>query len=448
VPAPKISGLHARAAPEPSAGSPSPNAQDYFGSANFDGDHFGGDDGFLSLDTSEPLDLPKGFSSSPPPSGFGAASTPLPAASISSSSASPPVSSAARRDDRRVWPTGITPATETIQIERAELLELAAYGDAPSFALLAPLYSFRVIGRRRALRAVIRTLLDEFVGTEHARDKLLADLARDFRSEMPEGSPAAKLYAPVSEKEQRARDEQGALAGANGDYQRGVSAIEAEVAETRRALTEIRSTLASRQTAFVQAEEKKTRAEAKKKRLYVELSGIVAQAEKAGGKIPQEHLATVARLESEIAAQKPDLERVERHYAETKAAFSVIRDEERRLIDQERESDRKRRTLDGEFEQKIGLRSEGAHAAERATEAALADVGRALLAARTPMGELELNFFTALQRADGDVATAARAVEKHVRALDAYDESVYKRGLVIAAAAGLALVVLLVIGLF
>jgi hypothetical protein len=449
VPAPTISGLHPRAAnvaaplESPAIGA-NPNAQDYFGSANFDGDHFGGDDGFLSLDTSEPMDLPKGFSSFPPPSGFGAAAAPKPA---SISSASPPLSNGPRRDDRRVWPTGVTPPTENIQIERAELLEVAAYGPVPGLAVLSPLYSFRVIGQRRALRAAIRGLLDEFVGAERARDKLLADLARDFRSEMPDGSPTAKLYALVSEKEQRAREEQGAVAGANGEYQRGVSAIEVEVAETRRALTEIRSTLANRQTAFVEAEEKKNRAEAKKKRLYIELSGIVAQAEKAGGKIPQEHLATVSRLEGAIASQKPELERLERQFAETKAAFSVVRDEERRLMDQGRGSDRKRRALDAEFEQKIGLRTEGAYAAERATETALADVGRALLAARTPMGELELNFFTALERADSDVAQAARAVEKHVRALDVYDESVYKRGLVLAAAAVLALVVLLVLGL-
>jgi hypothetical protein len=433
-----------RRAIEVTPAKPSPaGMDDYFGTATFDGDHFGGDEASLPIEMGElgePMSEPRGFSSFPPASGGSSSGRALASSGIGvqgdTEVPAPPVSVRGARSavaDRTVWPSGVTPDPATLSIDAVEIQTLSAYGAVPASFLVAPLYSLRVFRRRRALRAAAAVLAQRFGDAESARDALLADMAGALRDTITVGSD--RLYEHVSEKERRVQDGQSALAGANEEYRQRMGELQATDTQLHRELAAVRTLAAERQGALAEAEKHRDRADAKKKRLFIELSAIVESAEKAGTGIPPDRAATVERLEREIAEQKADVERLQGGVDERKAALAAAVAEERRIVGKQRDAGKKRRAVDDDFQERIGLRNEETSSAARETTAALADVGRAVLAARGRVASIEPDVLARIAAADLAVVKAATDVERHMRALHEYDAETYQKGFVVLGAA-------------
>jgi uncharacterized coiled-coil protein SlyX len=426
----------------------SASGDDYFGTGNFDENHFGSEVDFLNIETSEPISQLRGFPSFPPlgdiataDAGAGFTRSDEPPTSIPRPKASP----AARTAERRVWPTGTTPSSSSIQLDRAAVHLLADYGVAPAGSLLAPRYFLRVWRRRRRLQADVRALALRFGESELARDELLANLAEALRGMMPPDGAGSTLYGVVSEKDRRSREEQDALAGTNAEYGKRLRDLDDADAEVRRELSEARGRVVDRMGALGEAERNRDRADAKKKRHFIELTAIVERAAESGTAIPPDQAVTVSRLEAEIAAQKPELERLESVVASRQNEVATMRDAERRLQARAGEGTKKRRALDTDFQKQIGVQNQGAVVAARERTAALADVGRAILAARGRIVDVESDVLASVEKADLAVSDAATNIERHVRALDAHDRDAYRRGIVVLVVAIGAVAVLLLI---
>jgi hypothetical protein len=387
---------------------------------------------------------PRGFSSFPPASSANANSG-IGLAAAPAHASMPPVSGSGARalaPDRSGWPSGVTPDPASFSIDAVEIQTLSGYGAAPTSFLVAPLYSIRVFRRRRALRAAALVLARRFGDAESARDGLLADLAGALRGTL--SAEGARLYERVSEKERRVQDGQTALAGTNEEYRQRMGELQATDAELQRELAAARGRAAEHQGSLAEAEKQRDRAEAKKKRLFIELSAIVERAEKAGTAIPSDQAATVERLERDIAEQKTVVDGLQARVDERKAAFAAVVAEERRLVGKQRDAEKKRRAVDEEFQERIGLRNEETSSAARETTAALADVGRALLAARGRVAVVEPDVLARITAADLAVVNAATDVERHMRAISEYDAETYQKGFVVLGAAIVLLMAILV----
>ena len=455
--------------------------EDYFGSNNFDSEHFGageelsietaraktasnptdyfGSNQFESagLDTDSPagsieLGGSAGDAGLTPDTYFGSntfGDDDDSAQLIAPSSARQEVASAPAAARRATttgpqWPTGCSPDPGEIRFDAAEVALAADYGDSPRLAPLAPVYTWRVLSRKKQLRARIKELEVTFQKAERERDELLASLVRELGTVIEAHDETAALLAPVRDADHLAEERRSALAGTNAEYAAAVNAwtrqsteLDGRVAEKRNVEQLRRQELLAQTATF-------ERAEAKNKRLYIEVRGIVELADKSGGKLPVQQSARVRELEAQIAAHKPELESARADAARAEAALAEAQNELRNAERERRALETRRSELDKQFQRQIGARSASVEQAEHSQLEAIAAVARKVLslcgAVPVPKETLET-----VAKADARVARQLTELVTHQRAFESYDRSAYQRGWIVAIAALLALILVIVL---
>lgn len=402
--------------------------QSYFGSGTFDGDldFDPAAGGSIALDT----DGAEGASADAllPESVAPPEDDDLDLFEASAANAQSPATRARVSAPRRKWPTGSPPDVADLKVDAVNVRLAGDYGPAPGSPLLAPVYALRVAQRIRALKAKIAVAQKKRAEAEAARDDLLVSLAQDLRGRILTTEDGDAIFQPVVALEQVALERRAGLAGASAEHGTRVGALEAEMESQRREASAAATRLAERATTVEEARRVHQRSEAKAKRIYIEIRAIVTAAESSGGALTPEQTARTASLDRELAAARAEAESHARAVTAAETAVAAAQAEERTAARRMRETEKKRRELDREFEKQAGTRTAGVSEAEQERRLALVEVGRKVLAARGRLVEVPDASLDALLAADGAVTERATELETLVQALDAYDPGVVRKG--------------------
>jgi hypothetical protein len=329
------------------------------------------------------------------------------------------------------WPSGRAPDAETLTIDPVEVVILADYGSAPSSAHLAPAYAYRVFTRQRELKQRLGLLNIEQERAEVERETTLAELARAVRPAAEQVDAFKRFFAPLVELEQVASQRGQALSSVNAELGAHGATLDAELAQLAE---QVNAQLAlERDAERVHSERAQLaqRAEAKLKRVHIEIRAVTHVAEQKlgpqGGQIPETEAAQLALLrqrgdgiQPEVAQTKADLEQAKLSLEQTRARLDALRQNERL-------TSRKKQALGERYQKELQLRSAGLGESETQQRSALADLGRAVLAAHgsVPVPEPWLvRVRGASERADQLI----RSCETQRRALDAYERAKVAQG--------------------
>jgi chromosome segregation ATPase len=330
------------------------------------------------------------------------------------------------------WPSGITPERHKLALDPLEIRLLANYGAAPSFGPLTPLYALRVQLRKRALIKGLRGVESKLLAAEKRRDQLLADLALRLRPELERSQSFQRVLSGLSEVETLALERGSALEATTGERASELSRLDSERAKLTQELSRLELGCAQLRSEREEQEARMLRAEARYKRYFIEIRGLEQpppEALRASGpdRLPSQVLSRIAELKLAAEASRPELE-------SKKAAFESAREKERaelaRISELDRSLtsfDRKKIRVDERFKGQLDLRSESMTEAESRLRSGLADVGRAVLAARTGI-DLDADTVKTLRDADADVARLVKESELYLRALDAFDAEKVQAG--------------------
>lgn len=422
---------------------------DYFGSGNFDDDQLGTGNLSIALDTGD--DQPGGDHAS---ASSGALRAPPAGASHdddldlyegSLANAQAVQSAPSKPGSKKKWPAGKSPDAAEFRIDAVEVKVAADYGDAPPSALATPAYAIRVLRRKRALGGILKDLAAALVDAERQRDELLVRMVQDLRGKILMVEEGATLFEPIVAIERVALERRSALAGTSAEYDARVADLFDRRQANDREMEQQRAVIEQRTASLAEMVRAFERADAKKKRLYIELGGLVSLSEKSGGKLTPEQSASVARLEAEILAQKPEVDGTTRALEASKAVLAAAEADLRKIALAGRELDRLRKAVDTELQKQIGTRSQGVTEAEQQRLDAFAELGRKVLTEKGRLVDVRPEVLDAIARGDQTVLDRALALEKHVRARDAYDSDALKKGIGILAGAAVALVVVIIV---
>lgn len=357
-----------------------------------------------------------------------------------------PVASAASEPSapRGPWPSGHTKPAEQLAIDPLEVALVAEYGPAPKSALLAPLYAYRVYARRRALLRAIAEQHAALQREEAERDTALAQLTSELRPQLESNESFKRALEPVREIERLAGERHAALSQADAGYRQQMAGFDQELSRLSEA-TALAQALVTRCSGAAEASESALRrAEAKHKRVQIEIRGVMDVARQAlgpaGGDIPAPQAAQLAELQARLQSLEPELNQARATHAGSSAELAKAQAERQGLEEQARLLQRQKASASGGLEQQLSARAAGVTEAEKQRRDALADVARAVLGARgsLPVPQATLQ---ALLAHDARVEAQAARLETHVRALDSQDHERVRQG-VILALSGLGVVVL------
>ncbi len=345
------------------------------------------------------------------------------------------------------WPSGRVPDAETLTIDPVEVVVLADYGSAPSSAHLTPAYAYRVFTRQRELKQRLSSLSIERERAEAEREATLAELARTVRPAAEQVDAFKRLFAPLIELEQVARQRGQALSSVNAELGAHSATFDSELTQLTEQLSAQQALEQDAERACTERAQLAQRADAKLKRVHIEIRAVTHVAEQKlgpqGGQIPEAEATQLAQLrqregaiQPEVAQTKAELEQAKLGLGQARARLDTLRQNERLIL-------RKKQALGEHYQKEFKVRSAGLSESETEQRSALADLGRAVLAAHgsVPVPEPWLERVRgASERADQLI----RRCETQRRALDAYDRSKVAQGVRLACTA-IGIIVLLTV---
>lgn len=345
------------------------------------------------------------------------------------------------------WPTGRSPSAEQLPIDPAEIALVADYGAAPNSALGAPGYAYRVYARRGPLRRALTEHAAALRAGEAERDAALATLATELRPALEASEGFRRLLEPVREIERLAGDRSTALSQADAGYREQMAGFDAELVRLQGALSTAATATSAAQARADASNNELRRAEAKLKRVQIEIRGTLDVARQAvgpaGGEMPPAQAAQLAEQQARLRALEPEVAGVRASHDGVLASLHAAQGEQRALEAQLGQLARQKTAASGALEKQLSARAAGVSEAEEQRRQALADVSRAVLAARGSLGVPEPTL-AALRDLDKRVLAAAVRLETHLRALDSFDRERARQGVLLVLGA-LGMVVLAIV---
>ncbi len=345
------------------------------------------------------------------------------------------------------WPTGRSPSADQLPIDPAEVALVADYGSTPGSALGAPGYAYRIYARRGPLRRALAEHAAALRTLEVERDTALATLATELRSALEASEGFRRLLEPVREIERLAGDRNTALSQADAGYREQMAGFDTELVRLQTALGTATSIASAARARADASDNELRRAEAKLKRVQIEIRGTLDVARQAvgptGGDMPPAQAAQLAEQQTRLQALEPEVAGVRASHGSVMAALHAAQGEQRALEGQLGQLTRQKAAASGALEKQLSARAAGVTEAEEQRRQALAEVSRGVLAARGSLGVPEPTLST-LRDLDKRVVTAAVRLETHLRALDSYDRERARQGVLLVLGA-LGMVVLAIV---
>lgn len=328
--------------------------------------------------------------------------------------------------DQREWPSGCSPEREHLVLDAARVATIAAYGRAPSSFLLSPLYAVRVLARRLHLREASANAEAQLAEQTQAREALLGQLTQRVRPELDQSvgfrAALAGLHQLESELGTHANETaatQARFAGELAALAAQQSACSSEDAERRRSLERSGEQLGI-------AEQHLRRAEARHKRIAIELRALEPRAD--GSATAPAAAASVASLVAEADALLPELEERRRHLVACEQshlhAERALRETELRMT----ELTRRGRELEHGLAKQLRAQAPTASKVAREYARALAELGTRVLASPGSV-QLEPTLLARVATLDHHVLRALQTAELQRRALLSYHRERYAQGL-------------------
>ncbi|HEY2408913.1 MAG TPA: hypothetical protein VGI10_23070 [Polyangiaceae bacterium] len=357
------------------------------------------------------------------------------------------VQSTRRASDGERWPTGKELPPEQLRIDPAEVARLASFGEPPRSPLTAPLYTYRVLARKRELRQRLLRLEVARKSAESERESALVSLSEHVRPELEKTEQFRRLLEPLAAIDRLAEDRSQALASTNTEYGSALAGYDAELAKLADMLLSERSKEQVKRGAFEERDASNRRAEAKFKRVQIEIRAVnqVVQQKLGpqGGRIPEQERLQLdelsqrgAALEPELNKTRQELEQAQRELAETVSSIENLRRSERQLT-------RQKQALSQQFGKQLAAQSQDLTDADARRRATLAEVGVAVLAMRGTIA-VPKELLAAVRSADQKAELLQHQAAAELSALDAFNRSRYRQGFVVTLSA-LSLLVLLIV---
>ena len=442
VPAAPASGPRPRAAAPPVAPAQDDDFESIAGSVTLGGgraeDAFGGGFDASHFDSSAVME--DGAAGA----GFDEFDASQPVAGLELQSSRPPPPTAA-------MPSGPSPAAslrplQSLPVEPAAAAEGSReYGPAPSSIFAAPAYAIRVLLKKRELRQRLPVLDAKLKDGESRRDTFLADLARTRRAAIEGDERYAGPMSRVREAEGQLQHGNQALNQAQNQMTQAKEQFEQQTRGLGEALESANATLRVFGETQAAAETDLKRAEAKQKRLMIEARNAVQAATggQPGVAIPPEVQTRVSQLQSQAAALEPEVAAARQVVADaadqTQAAKQAQHQAAQAMQGAERQAASQRQQLESQL---ASHQAAAGDAGSRVT-GALADLARALLAARDL--PLDDNLSSQVQAAESYVEQCRADHQYVLHALDAADAEAVKRGLLLMVAAAVGVILLLML---
>ena len=304
-------------------------------------------------------------------------------------------------------------------VDKFDAKVLADYGQPGAF-YTAPIYAYRVFTRRSALRRDLVTKKTDAERTKKRVEDALVALGERARA-LAKGGAAALDRVKQAEDLLRSRD--GALAGAMDAHRAALAEIDARLSSAEIELARAREDEARASAARDAADEEHRRADAKVKRIEIEMrNGAPRGAERDAA------AADTAQKDAKRARAEQVLADTRRVTLAAQAKVDAIA--------------RERATREAAFGRQSGTRSAGVDDAQTHLRVALAELGRAMLADPSVAAELAAAR-DEVARLEETARKHAHDVALHESALVAYDAPKVFRGVgLIALALFIVLVVL------
>lgn len=344
------------------------------------------------------------------------------------------------------WPSGRAPAREQLKIDEIELKLLAKYGEPPKNIYLTPAYAYRVFTRQRELKDALVPLEAERARADAERESTLAELGRAVRPVAERNEQFGRLFAPLLELEQVASVRGPALSSVAAEHDTQARRLDEELAAIGQQLAGERARERDAQRLYDEREATAKRADAKLKRVHIEIRAVteVAQEKLApqGGTIPEHEATQLADLKQRADGVLPEVNQAKAGLQQARVALEQASARVAAVVQSERLASRKKLALVQHYQQELNVRARGLSESEARQRAALADLGRAVLAGQGSVAVPEVwleRVRSASQQAD---ALLLRA-EMQRRALDVYDRARVAQGIRLAGTgAGLCLLLI------
>jgi len=342
------------------------------------------------------------------------------------------------------WPTGRAPQAAELSIDPLELAILADYGPPPEAVPLTLAYAYRVFTRQRELKRQLIPLAAECERAQFEREATLAELARVVRPAAEQIPEFRRFFGPLLELEQVAAQRGQALTSINAQLGAESEQLDAELAQLAGQIEAEQRLESAAQSQLDDREANAKRADAKLKRVQIEMRAVTQVAEQKlgpqGGTMPDAEAAQFAALEQRAQAMQPEVAQARAEFEQAKQALTQRRARIDALRQNERQISRKKQLLGGAYQQEVSLRSQGVSENEIAQRAALVELARAVLAAR---GRIELPepWLERVRSVSDHADKLIMRAEMQRRAIHAYDAGRAGQGVRLACTAvGLLLV--------
>ncbi|MEO7032232.1 MAG: hypothetical protein ABI548_00305 [Polyangiaceae bacterium] len=347
-----------------------------------------------------------------------------------------------------VWPSGRAPDAEALTIDPGEVAILADYGVAPHSVHLSPAYAYRVFTRQRELKHQLAALCAARDRAELEREATLAELARTVRPVAQQIDAFRRFLTPLVELEQVASQRGQALSSVNAELGAHSANFDAELTQIEKLIMAQQAVEQEAARVLSEREQLAQRAEAKLKRVHIEIRAVTHVAEQKlgpqGGQVPEPEAGQLIALRQRAETIQPEVTLALAERDQAKLGLGQARGKLDALRQAERTAARKKQALGERYREELQARSAGLSESETQQRAALAEVGRAVLAARGSVpvdGPWLERVRVSSERADRLIFKC----ETQRRSLDAYDRARVTQGVRLTCTALALLVVLLVL---
>jgi hypothetical protein len=270
------------------------------------------------------------------------------------------------------------------------------------------------------------------------REATLAELARELRPTLEKTPEFRRFVAPLLELSRRAAERGHALNAINAQHGAELGQFDAALAQVTGQLQVEERLERDAQSRYDDREANAKRADAKVKRVQIEMRAVTHVAEQKlgpqGGQVPDSEAAQLASLRQRAEALAPELEQARAELEQARHVLAQAHGRRDALRQNEQQIARQKQALAGAYRQELSARTQGFRETEIEERSALAELARAVLAAR---GTVEISeawlerVRTVADRADKLIVRA----EMQRRAIVAYDVPRARQGVRLAGTA-------------
>jgi hypothetical protein len=351
------------------------------------------------------------------------------------------------------------------EIDREQASAIAAYGPAPRYIWETPAYAWRVRSRQGELRRELDARRSEAELAKNALDDALVAFAERIRPVAERIPTYAAPLAQATALEQQVRAMDGTAAAETDAHKARMRDVDVKVAHAEQGLSQVQVEERGRADDLAQAEASVQRAQARVKRLDIEMrheAGAVAAAGGAAGapapsaagssgrfaaagqapdsgKLPadlagrmrerEERLAEIAKAEPAVQSARARLDEARARVAQAQSAVNAAKAE--------------RTAHEQLFQRQAGARSAVTGEQRKQLRAHLSAVARRALEDREAFGAEYDPARDDIARCARDADARRHALGLHEQALQAFDASAVTRGYVVVGVAAFVLFVVI-----